>query len=270
MWSPPIAGRNGQPDPVATLHALEANGFTCYGALLWQGKNIVAFDLNGLRRLLAVFKPAGIDVWVILIPPSEGGDSMPLKSDYVAWMQTLARLSLRYPNLRGVNIDDYLSSISVKTFTPQYTCRLYEAKQKINPALKFMPTLYFVDRSRMRQFGRCMDGAWLWWTNLERGDAVAAWLEGARAIAGPAFPIYEGVYGRWTSWHHQDPKVNVFRETLESSCRDSAGAMIWQLPLDQPSPLLKVARDFGQMGTAGGCGGHGPAPAPTLNRQALS
>jgi len=260
LWSPPLAGRDGRPDPVATLHALQANGFTCYGALLWQGKDVVAFDLKGLRHLLAVFNPAGIDVWAILIPPSEGGDSMPLKHDYLAWMRTLARLSLRYPQLRGVNIDDYLSSISATTFTPEYTCRLYEAKKRINPALQFVPTLYFVDRSRMRQFGKCMDGAWLWWTNLERGDAVAAWLEGARQTAGPDFPIYGGVYARWTSWHGQNPKPRVFYSTLRSSCRESAGAIIWQLPLNRPSPLLDVARDFGRLGKAGNCGTPGRFP----------
>lgn len=254
MWSPPVADKDGHPDAVATLHALQANGFSCYGALLWQGKHVVAFNLDGLKHLLQVFQPAGIDVWAVLIPPSEGGDSMPYKNDYVKWMQALARLSLQYPHLRGVNIDDYLSSISVKTFTPQYNCQLYQAKQQINPSLQFVPTVYFINRQRLRQFGRCMDGVWLWWTNLERGDAVAAWLQGARAIAGPTFPIYAGVYGRWTSWHkQQDPKPQAFRETLQSSCRHSDGAIIWQVPLDHPGPLLEIAKDFGHKGTAGGC-----------------
>ncbi len=217
----------------------------------------MAFDWNSFKRFVAAAAPAGIEVWAILIPPSEGGDSPPFNRDYVRWMQELARLSLRYPNLRGVNIDDYLSGKSRKTFTPAYTCSLYHAKQAINPKLQFAPTVYDLNRQLAQQYGGCIDGVWLWWTNLDSTAGLESWLENTRLAVDGRFPIYSGIYGHGSSWHRTAPRSRVLRGSLERACRNADGAIIWQMHLTPPNPLLQVARSFGAGGSsplAGRCG----------------
>ncbi|HUZ47505.1 MAG TPA: hypothetical protein VMW54_12790 [Terriglobia bacterium] len=258
-WSPPVLDARGAIDSEATIRILKAKGLSCYGALIWRQREhgSVAFDWGSFKQFVAAAAPAGIDVWAILIPPSEGGDSPPFNRDYVRWMQELAKLSLRYPNLRGVNIDDYLSGTSKKTFTPAYTCNLYHAKQAINPKLQFAPTLYDLDRPLAEQYGGCVDGVWLWWTNLDMTTGLASWLENTRLAVQGRFPIYSGIYGHGSSWHRAAPKPGVLRGSLETACRYARGAIIWQMPLSPPNPLLQVARSFGVGGSspaAGRCG----------------
>jgi len=259
IWSPPVVDAKGAIDDEATIRVLKANGMGCYGALIWQQREhgSQVFDWAGFKRFVAVAKPAGIDVWAILIPPSEGGDSPPFNRNYVRWMQGLARLSLRFPNLRGVNIDDYVSGISKNTFTPAYTCDIYRAKQAINPKLQFAPTIYDLDRSLAEKYGPCIDGAWLWFTNLDTAAGLQSWLENTRLAVGGRFPIYSGVYASQSSWHPAAPKPAVLQRSVETACHYAEGAIIWQMPLTPPNPLLKVAHTFGVGGSsplAGRCG----------------
>lgn len=256
IWSPPLTNAAHQIDAAATLQVLRQNGFRCYVALIWQNAAGASLNLAGFRPLLARFDRAGIDVWVVLIPPSEGGNSMPYGRHYQRWMRALASLSLRYPRLRGVNIDDFISASSMHTFTPAYACRLYRAKQAINPKLKFMPTVYALDRNFARRYGACLDGVWLWWTNLDRGArALRAWLENSRLVIRNRFPIYGGVYARHTSWHLANPQPAIFANALDITCAASAGAVIWQMPLRPLNPWLLIAREFGAHGAkAGRCG----------------
>lgn len=141
-WSPAVTDSHGVIDSAATIRILKANGLECYGALIWVPRKggPPMFDWNSFKKFVAAAQPAGIIVWAVLIPPVEGGNSPPFNRDYVRWMKELARLSLKYPCLKGVNIDDFYWD--TKFFTPQYTCSLYSAKQSINPRLQFAPTIY--------------------------------------------------------------------------------------------------------------------------------
>ncbi|MGH9407104.1 MAG: hypothetical protein ACRD3D_14875 [Terriglobia bacterium] len=254
----------------AKIAALRANGFACVVALLWgEGKkneeSRQTMDLSGFEKLLPAFNSAGISVWVALIPPSEGGNSEPFGADYVRWMRVLAKLSLKYPHLRGVNIDDFQSGISRKTFTPSYTCALYQAKQRINPKLQFAPTIYSLDAAFADHYGGCIDGVWLWWTKLDPSAGQRAWLEKGRAASGKRFPVYGGVYAHSTSWHPQaNPSPAVLGQALETACQYADGAVIWRIRLTgPPNPLLQEARRFGAKGSSKRAGRCGRASAPS-------
>jgi hypothetical protein len=259
IWSPPVLGANGTIDAGATIRVLKGIGAGCYGALIWREREhgTKPLDWARFKQFVAAAQPAGIDIWAILIPPSEGGDSPPFNRDYVRWMQELAKLSLRYPNLKGVNIDDYVSGISKNTFTPAYTCDIYRAKQAINPKLQFVPTIYDLTRPLAEKYGACVDGVWLWWTNLDTASGLQSWLENTRLAVDGRFPIYSGIYANETSWHRvAAPKPAVLQRSVETACRNANGAIIWQMPLT-PNPLLEVARSFGTGGSspvAGRCG----------------
>ena len=260
IWSPPVVGANGAIDTGGTIRILKKIGAGCYGALIWREREhgTKPFDWESFKKFVAAAKPAGIDVWAILIPPSEGGDSPPFNRDYVRWMRELAKLSLRYPNLRGVNIDDYVSGISKNTFTPAYTCDIYRTKQAINPKLQFVPTVYDLTRPLAEKYGACVDGVWLWWTNLDTAAGLQSWLVNTRLAVQGRFPIYSGVYANKSSWHPAAaPKPAVLRRSVETACHYANGAIIWQMPLTPPNPLLDVARSFGTGGSspmAGRCG----------------
>jgi hypothetical protein len=256
-WSPAVADAQGAIDPAATIQILKANGLGCYGALIWVQRKggPPTFDWNSFKTFVAAAQPAGIIVWAILIPPSEGGDSPPFNKDYVRWMQELARLSLNYPCLKGVNIDDFYWD--TKFFTPQYTCHIYSAKQRINPRLQFAPTIYGLDSDFAPRYGNCIDGVWLFWRNLEGNVGLDVWLKNSRLVEKSRFPIYGGVYAGTTHWHKQGrPEPAVVRGALETTCRYANGAVIWQMALAPPNPLLDVAKSFGVKGAspqAGNC-----------------
>ncbi|TAM79229.1 MAG: hypothetical protein EPN47_19670 [Acidobacteria bacterium] len=266
IWSPAVVGSNGAIDSDATIRILKQIGAGCYGALIWRGREHgpKPFDWKSFSQFVAAAQPAGIDVWAILIPPSEGGDSPPFNRDYVRWMQELARLSLHHSNLKGVNIDDYVSGISKNTFTPAYTCDIYRAKQAINPQLQFVPTIYDLTRPLAEKYGACVDGVWLWWTNLDTAAGLESWLENTRLAVDGRFPIYSGIYANETSWHHTAaPKPAILQKSVETACRNANGAIIWQMPLTPANPLLDVARVFGAGGSssvAGRCGAFVPGP----------
>ncbi|TAM79241.1 MAG: hypothetical protein EPN47_19730 [Acidobacteria bacterium] len=258
VWSPAVADAQGAIDPGATIKILKAHGLGCFGALIWVPRKggSPTFDWNSFRNFVAKAQPAGIIVWAILIPPSEGGNSPPFNKDYVRWIQELARLSLKYPCLKGVNIDDFYWD--TKFFTPKYTCGIYSAKQSINPQLQFAPTIYGLGTDFAKEYGSCIDGVWLWWRNLEGNVGLDVWLKNSRQIINNRFPIYGGVYAGETHWHKDGrPEPAVVRGALETTCQYANGAVLWQMALTPPNPLLEVARSFGVNGSspqAGKCG----------------
>jgi hypothetical protein len=257
-WSPAVADARGAIDPGATIRILKANGLGCYGALIWVQRKggPPTFDWNSFKSFVAAAQPAGIIVWAILIPPSEGGNSPPFNRDYIRWMKELATLSLKYPCLKGVNIDDFYWD--TKFFTPQYTCHIYLAKQSINPRLQFAPTIYGLDEDFAPRYGNCIDGVWLWWRNLEGSVGLDVWLKNSRLVEKNRFPIYGGVYAGTTHWHKQRrPEPKIVSGALATTCRYANGAVLWQMALSPPNPLLEVARAFGVKGSsllAGKCG----------------
>jgi hypothetical protein len=258
IWAEPLHGTDNALDVAGTIRVLQMNGFSCVAQVIANGPPNAFEDF---KRLLAAAQPAEISVWPVLIPPSEGGNSLPYKTDYVGWMKEMARLSLQYPALRGVNIDDLFSGISTKTFTRDYLKQIYQAKQEINPKLLFVPTIYDLDQDVADRLAGCVDGVWFWWVNLEHNAGLRTLLEDSRLVVANRFPIYSGVYAHQTSWHKEGrPTPKVLRGALEIGCRYADGAIIWNLPLMPNTPdntWLATAREFAPGGSAdlaGKCG----------------
>ncbi len=221
-------------------------------------------DWANFQKFLQAAQAAQIDVWAILIPPTEGGDSRPYDTDYLKWFQVLATLSLRYPHLRGVNIDDMLVGFNRKLFTRAYLLQLYQAKQRINPRFLFVPTVYDLDNKTAAYLQGAVDGVWFWWMNLERGLGLASFLENARAVVGKRFPVYAGVYAAPTSWHQEgEPTVRAFMGSMQNACRYSDGVVVWELSLDPNDPLLQITKSYNAGGSEALAGKCGEALDPT-------
>ncbi len=255
VWFRPIANPDRSLNVKQTIQLLRFYNFSC-AAFPIEGNP--PLDWQNFQELLPAAKTAGIDLWPVLIPPTEGGDSHPYNTDYVKWMQVLASLSLKYPNLRGANIDDLLIDGNKKIFTHDYLCQIYQAKQKINPRFLFVPTVYELDQSVANRLEGCVNGVWFWWMNLERGMGLTSFLENARVVVGKRFPVYGGIYAAATSWHKEgEPSVRAFMSSIQAVCKHSDGVVIWNLSLDINDPLLQIAKSFapgGSTGLADKCG----------------
>jgi len=73
-WAEPIRGVDNALDVPATLRALRDNAFSCIAQVI---SNSPPDSFADFKRLLAAAQPAGISVWPVLIPPSEGATSLP-------------------------------------------------------------------------------------------------------------------------------------------------------------------------------------------------
>ena len=238
-WSVPLQKSDQSLDVEKTIELLKQGGFTCEIAVIEDGPGR---SWDEFKKLAAAANSTNIDLWPVILPPSEG-TSEPYGHDYVAWADAFAKLSLQYPHMRGLNIDDLDQDVSRETFTREYVCQIYRAKQKINPKLLFVPTIYDLDRRVADQLAGCVDGVWLWWVNLEKPTGLPSFLENSKLAAAGRFPIYGGLYAHSTSWHKQgNPSPVVFRETLEDTCAHADGTMIWNISLEPPDPLLEITK----------------------------
>lgn len=260
-WSMPINRPDGSIDIDETVRGLQGPGFKC-GVYVIQG----AGSYETYQKLLEAMKNTDIEMWAVIIPPSEGATSLPYGSDYIAWSKELAKLSLKYKNFRGFNIDDLDQDSSQKTFTRDYVCKVYRANKEVNPHFLFVPTVYDLDRTTADRVAGCVDGVWLWWVNLEKTTGLPSFLENSRYAAAGRFPIYGGVYAHWSSWHKEgNPEPAVFRKTLETTCKYADGAVIWQLSLKPGDPLLDSTKTFlpgGSSPYVGNCGSGKPPKKP--------
>ncbi|WDE09047.1 VCBS repeat-containing protein [Thalassomonas viridans] len=140
----------------------------------WQS-NIQGREYLSLVEFLELTKNTDIKVFVTLINPQqaygeEGAGpykgSMPANSsltpwdetalfsrftdygineanpeDYIAWFTLLGKLANQYPNLSGINVDDFSHNPDV--FDEQYLGQMISALRHENQELLFMPTAYY-------------------------------------------------------------------------------------------------------------------------------
>src|ERR1043166_9325577 len=97
-----LRGPSGRVDVEAMTRRLKELGATKYYWLIWHA----ATDWEDLKLFLPEAKKAHLEVWVYLVPPTEGPPggypaSEPFKLDYLRWAEEIAQLSLRHTNLTG-------------------------------------------------------------------------------------------------------------------------------------------------------------------------
>lgn len=154
LWQKPLYGdygaeiREKKPradglfhvDTPQMIHHLKDLKVNTYFYLVWHQPS----DWDDLRNeFLPAAQKAGIRVWVYLVPPSETAihSPEPYGKDYVAWARAVARLSLRYPNLQGIVMDDFSENLSF--FTPAVLKAIKDAGKKENPSFQFLPQIYY-------------------------------------------------------------------------------------------------------------------------------
>ncbi|GGE14839.1 hypothetical protein GCM10011571_15450 [Marinithermofilum abyssi] len=144
-------------DTPRLIEKLQQLGVNTYFYLIWHQSS----DWDDLRKeFLPAAKKAGIDVWIYLVPPTEAREkqSEPYGTDYIAWFRATAKLSLAFPNLKGVVMDDF--NHNLRFFTPEYVKRMKRAGAEINPRLRFYPQIYYtaIGPSLLKQYRHVIDG----------------------------------------------------------------------------------------------------------------
>jgi hypothetical protein len=134
------------------IQRLNDLGANTYMWLIYQNVN----DWDDLQVFLPKAKIAGISVWVYLVPPSEtpaSGNqkftkySEPYRLDFIKWAEEIAKLSLRYSNLKGYVIDDFWNNTpssedTYQLFTNSYIDSFVTTGKTINPNIKFYALMY--------------------------------------------------------------------------------------------------------------------------------
>lgn len=140
--SPPKL-ENGRIDIGKLINELKDLNANTYNWLIWRGEK----DWDDLQLFLPVAKKNKIDVWITLVPYSESKpktnwSSEPFQTDYVKWAEEIAKLSLVYPNLTALSIDDFVGW-NMQFYTPEYTAEFVNVMRNINPQLAFVPCIYY-------------------------------------------------------------------------------------------------------------------------------
>jgi hypothetical protein len=133
---------NGRVDVDAMVRRLQELGVGTYYWLIWHAPT----DWDDLKVFLPKARQVGLEVWVYLVPPSEGSGSagppsQPFGLDFLRWAEEIARLSLEHTNLTGWVIDDFYANH--ETLAPAYVGQMQSRAKRINPRLAFLPLMYF-------------------------------------------------------------------------------------------------------------------------------
>ncbi len=137
----------GKPRIKEMISRLEDLGVNCYSYLIDSHSQA---ELDALPEFCKLASKAHIEVWVVLVPPteepglrreSEGGVRYPPHGlDYQKWAEAIAKISRRHDNLTLLMIDDFLYNIN--HFTPGYVKKVYAILKRENQNLLFGVTIY--------------------------------------------------------------------------------------------------------------------------------
>jgi hypothetical protein len=133
---------DGRVDVDTMAARLKEVGVTAYYWLIWHAPT----DWDDLKLFLPKAAAERIQVWAYLVPPSEGSGSagppsQPFGLDFLRWGEEIARLSLQHTNLTGWIIDDFYANRAL--FTPAYIGQMQARAKQVQPALCFLPLMYF-------------------------------------------------------------------------------------------------------------------------------
>lgn len=214
-------------------------------ALGLSGLTHVVPTTNGPAELEKLLKETNLDIWASIYSVGVENASLnqPFGADYEKWAEYFANLSLKYPNLKAFLMDDFHPRTN-KELTPAYVREITQAKNRINPNLKFLPVLYYESELQLFESNSpyktaLTDGAsmWYWGSYLRAANtantiALNSYLSKANSVIPPALHIagfYPIAYGRTDSNVFYDPAF--VKSAITSAISKSDGASIFNVPL---------------------------------------
>lgn len=202
-YSTPPRLSNGRVDHQRLMDQLIDLHANTYNYLIWTRET----DWQDLEIFLPLAKKHKIKVWVSLVPPSESKpiakwSSEPYQMDYEKWATEIAKLSKKYPNLVAWSIDDFAHNL--KFYTPDYLMKMRYNTSSVNPALKFIPCLYFrqITPEFAKDYSSLIDGVLFPYRaesdpakpNLQNATLVKSEIEKVRNIFSNKIPVFLDIY----------------------------------------------------------------------------
>jgi len=144
-----------KPEIKEIISKLKDLGVNCYSYLIDSHSKE---ELSSLPQFCALASKSGIEVWVVLVPPSEepGHPGTPDTSryppyglNYVKWAKDISTISKSHPNLTLLMIDDFIYNLNL--FTPTYTKEVFAALKRENHDFLLGMTIY-EDQLKMKKF----------------------------------------------------------------------------------------------------------------------
>jgi len=182
---------------------------------------------------------AGLNIWIFLVPPSEGGPIYPyntasgysIDSAYVTWARAIAVQANNFSNIKGFIIDDFNSNLSV--FTPSFVLHMRQEARAICPSLTLDVINYYEDITSnwLFDYANCIDGIVFPYTDLDSSASLLNQITNIQLLitSGGFEESTSGVpdnintkklsliviiYAFPTSWHPVPPTTNYIRECL--------------------------------------------------------
>jgi len=144
-YSGVIRRGDGHIDTTALISRLQTANIKTYMYLIY-GSTPANDWTDFCNEFMPAAQSAGIDVYVYLVPPTEGGPSAPYNTyntsqDYVAWSQAIATQATYYSHLIGFVIDDF--TVNLAYFTPLTLDSMMTAAHNICPRLSLQIIAYY-------------------------------------------------------------------------------------------------------------------------------
>jgi len=236
-------------DTPAIIMALKSLHANTYGYLV-DNQPTDWGDLPGFLRAAAA---AGINVRVVLPSPWPSVEPVPqpYNYDYVAWAHAIAELSLTYPNLVGMILDDFVYKTH-DTFTVGYMKDIYDAKNAVNPNLMLLVGAYdalngFVTQDLVNSYGPYIDGFWVAHLNIEVADLQYQLERIVSLLAGTGKRLEVVIYadapqfwGGPFEGAGTEPTPQYVDDCLEIAHEYAEGVYTYALPLWPDQPLYSA------------------------------
>jgi hypothetical protein len=220
-----------------------------YNYLIWYNKPELWYQLP---EFLSKANQAGIRVWVALVPITEPPSSKPYGYNFVPddrdadtaddndfdglntdnWAYQIAKLSLTYPNLVGLYIDDYGTSGIEQA---SYIMKLATIMHSINPKLAIMPCIYYdkvsiLSNAKLRSM---IDGIVFPYRSKTDTTQIAAQIQTMRAALGENKTLL-------TMFYCETPATGAFISeamTIAHNCAENDGIQLYCLNLTEGNTL---------------------------------
>ncbi len=256
----------------------EELGVNCYHFLIWHQET----DWEDFQVFVKeaekspILKKRHFSVWVYLVPPSESHErrSEPFGTDYVAWMENVARFSAEHPIVTAVCIDDfYWAPENRALFTRDYLQRMRQAADRFNPHLALVSVLYWNDVDPVKEeeileeaavIGDAIDGILYPYMAQSKGkglshadtSALAAEIERVREVY-PGTPVILDIY---VSKHSQSPDLpdskwvgdlldlaklhadGVALYCMPKKNKDGSFARFWEKSMENPAAIFEAVK----------------------------
>ena len=234
---------NGRADITKLTAQLNELNVNTYNWLIWQGEN----DWDDLKLFLPIAEKHNIAVWVTLVPPTESKpkarwNSEPYGLDYIKWSEEVAKLSVTYPNLIALSIDDFVHNLDF--YTPDYVGKMIDEIDNINPSLNFIPCAYYskITQDFANKYGTLIDALLFPYRassdikkNLQNSRLVGNEIAHIRSLFKEEIPIYIDVY--LTAHSSLGPSTPLYvKEVIKEAGKYADGVLIYTHPDPSKDP----------------------------------